>query len=133
MSNGEKDILHFSFLNFFQRPAIKEDDDFNKLDNSIGNKVIKEVVGILQPEYIFLLSYKAWIGFNIDYDSKILMKLLEKGNIEYSCHPTSPSWNKESKEYSIPRLNKERGTGKEKFKYSLNNIINGINERQNGA
>jgi hypothetical protein len=121
ISNGEKDILYFSFVNFFQRPAIKKNEKFNKLDISIGNKVIKEVVEILHPEYIFILSYIAWDRFNIDYDSKILIELFKKNKIEYSCHPTDYWWNRKSREYS--------GTAKEKFKNFMKNITNKIGER----
>jgi hypothetical protein len=55
-SNNEKDFLYFSFLNFFQRPAIKKNEKFDKLDSSISNKVIKDVAEILQPEYLFFLT-----------------------------------------------------------------------------
>jgi hypothetical protein len=116
ISNNKKDILYLSFLNFFQRPAMTKNEDFDKFDISVGNKIVKEVVEILQPEYIFFLSNLAWNSFNIDYDSKILIKLFKEERINYSCHPTNPWWNRESKEYS--------GKAKEKFKCFLSVLIN---------
>jgi hypothetical protein len=125
MSNGEKDILYFSFLNFFQRPAIKKNESFDKLDISIGNEVVKEATEILQPEYIFILSYKAWDRLNIDYDSNLLMELFKRDRIKYSCHPTQKWWTVESEEYKI---DKEKGTGKERFEHFIKSILNNVSE-----
>jgi hypothetical protein len=105
--NGKKDLSYFSFMNFFQRPATKKNKVFDKRDISIGNKTIKEVLEILKPDYIFILSRLAWERLNIDYDSKILVKLFDEKKIEFSCHPTCSWWNRVTKPYS--------GIAKDKF------------------
>jgi hypothetical protein len=114
--NNEIDLKYFSFMNFYQRPAIKEYDVFNKKDNSVANKTVNEVVKILKPDYIFFLSSVAWERFNIEYDNEILMNIFDNKKIGHSCHPANSWWNRESGENEIVIGNKEKNTGKMTFK-----------------
>jgi hypothetical protein len=110
------DITYYSFMNFFQRPAKNKNEHFNKIDDAIGNITLKKVINIIQPEYLFFLSSRAWEGFSIDYDNEKIVQLYNEDKIGYSCHPTCSWWNRESKENSYSKKNKENIAGKAAFK-----------------
>jgi hypothetical protein len=118
----ELDITYFAFMNFYQRPAIKKHEIFDKKDDSVANKTVNEVIKILVPDYVFFLSSTAWERLNIDYDNKILMDIFDNKKIGHSCHPTTNWWSRESNANSIGGEN-ERNTGKMAFKKFLNNVI----------
>ena len=118
------DITYFAFMNFYQRPAIKKHEIFDKKDDSVANKTANEVIKILDPDYVFFLSSIAWDRLNIEYNNKILMDIFDNKKIGHSCHPTNSWWNRESNANSIRIGNEsEKITGKMAFKTFLKNII----------
>jgi hypothetical protein len=130
----ELDITYFAFMNFYQRPAMKEHETFDKKDDSIANKTVNEVIKILKPDYIFFLSSTAWDRLNIEYNNKILMDIFDNKKIGHSCHPTNIWWNKESDANSIFIGNKNtKITGKMTFEKFLKKVIEKKYERQNGT
>jgi hypothetical protein len=114
--NCELDITYFAFMNFYQRPAIKEHEIFNKKDDSVANKTVNEVIKILEPDYVFFLSSTAWDRLNIEFDNKIFMDIFDHKKIGHSCHPTDPWWNKESNGNEIFIGDREKNTGKMTFR-----------------
>jgi hypothetical protein len=84
---------YVSYMNFFQRPAEKTGGSINvsEEDVKIANDTLQDVVKIIQPDYIFFLSKKAWDSFE--------KSSFEKEKRGHSCHPTSAHWNIESTKY----------------------------------
>jgi hypothetical protein len=120
----ELDMTYFSFMNFYQRPAMRKYEIFDKKDDSVANNTINEVVKILKPDYIFFLSSTAWDRLNIEYNNKILMDIFENNKIGHSCHPANNWWNRESNANSILIGNEnKKNTGKMTFKIFLKSII----------
>jgi hypothetical protein len=106
-------IFHYiAFMNFFQRPAIKEEKSIyvKGIDVIIANEILKYIVNIIDPEYIFFVSDKAWKYF----DERIICN---SGIIYgHSNHPISWNFNKKYNGYTKPDTLDEI-TGKESFEY----------------
>jgi len=95
---GENSFCYISFMNFFQRPALKTGDSIlpNKDDIEIANETLTEVIKIIKPDYLFFASSKAR-----DYLKKEwFTDLFENGKVGFSCHPATPHWNTPSMKYS---------------------------------
>jgi hypothetical protein len=122
-TNNKLNISFFSFVNFFQRPVRNKNEQFNKIDDAIGSLTLNKVINIIHPEYLFFLSSKAWEGFSIDYDNKETVQLYNQDKIGYSCHPTCPWWNRESKENSLSKkMNGKIFTGRYVFEDFIKSI-----------
>ena len=99
---------YISFVNFFQRPAEKTGDSIrvNKQDIEIANQTMSEIIRIIEPEYIFFVSSKAWKYFD--------KSLFNRANTGHSCHPSCKWWNRKSKSFT-KSPNKQSVTGQESF------------------
>jgi hypothetical protein len=74
-------------MNFFQRPAEKSHQSIrvNEHDKDIANGTLKYVCEILEPDFLFFISRKAWRSYNND---------IFHGTIGNSAHPTCAWWNR---------------------------------------
>ena len=99
---------YISFVNFFQRPAEKTGDSIhvNEQDIEIANQTMSEIIRIIEPEFIFFVSSKAWKNFD--------KSLFNRANTGHSCHPSCKWWNRKSKSYT-KSPNKQSVTGQESF------------------
>jgi hypothetical protein len=99
---------YMSFMNFFQRPAKTTGDSIipNSNDIEYANYVVKKVINIIEPKYIFFTSSKAWASFE--------QSIIESVIVGHSCHPTCQWWNRKNWKYSNP-YNDGQVTGKESF------------------
>lgn len=106
-NSDDKLFKHIAFMNFFQKPA-RDRDSINPInkDIEIANETLFEVAEILKPDFIFIVSSKAY-----DYLDKGKFK---NYTIGHSSHPNSPSWNKKCKKYT--NVNKrDELSGRESF------------------
>jgi hypothetical protein len=110
-ANRNNVLSYIAFMNFFQRPANFSEGSINArgIDICIANETLSEVIRIINPEYLFFLSDKAWIFF----DERIFIK----DRIGHSCHPLQKLWNVKGGEYTRP--DEEIITGKDSFKYFI--------------
>lgn len=101
-------LKFISYMNFFQRPATKRGESINASDHDkkIANQTVSKVIEILEPDFIFFVSSKAWSAFE--------KNLFKKPIVGHSCHPTCNWWNRKSKSYTNP-FKKKSVTGKESF------------------
>ena len=116
---SDNQLLYISYMNFFQRPAEKTGESiiYTEKDIEIANNTLKKVLKIINAEYIFFISSKAWDNFD--------KHLFDPRKTGHSCHPTCKWWNMETKKYTKPN-SKEKITGKNSFIYFLryNKIFN---------
>jgi hypothetical protein len=108
LNEGEKLFKHIAFMNFYQRPADTDGGSVIPIDedNKFANDNLYEVVQILKPDCITILS--SLVCDNLETEK------FSKYSIGYSCHPVSPWWNIECSKYTNV-LNKEKLTGRESF------------------
>jgi len=96
---GENSFCYISFMNFFQRPALKTGGSIrpNKDDIEIANETLTEVIKIIKPDYLFFASRKARDCFKKEW----FKELLKNGKIGFGCHPAAiKDWNTPSAKYS---------------------------------
>lgn len=107
LKENERMFNHIAYMNFFQRPA-KDRDTINpsNKDIKIANDTLFEVVEILKPDFIFIVSSKAWN--NIDTDK------FKNYKFGHSSHPNSKWWNRQCKSYTN-LYKKDKLTGRESF------------------
>ncbi|MDO9153359.1 MAG: hypothetical protein Q7U47_06585 [Paludibacter sp.] len=81
---------HFTFYNFFLRPAQNEGDQLHidKNDKIEANNVFEKIIQILKPEIVIFLSSKAWNNCNVKKNDDIY--------INFTAHPSSIWWNRKT-------------------------------------
>jgi len=117
--NKIEPFTYMSFMNFFQRPSQKAGKSIvpNKEDVDIANDVFQDVIEIIKPNFVFIVSSKAWKFFKSNKLNGIIFG--------HSCHPSSTHWNIKTKGYT-KYGSKKMVTGKESFKDFI--IVNKIFE-----
>jgi hypothetical protein len=95
------ELLYISYMNFFQRPAEKTGESINytEKDIEIANTTLKEVLKIIDAEYLFFISGKAWDNFD--------KNLFDSQKTGHSCHPTCRWWNRETAKYTKAKSRKK--------------------------
>ncbi len=108
---------HFSFYNFFQRPAYTAGEiDITPKDIEIANYVFRKVINILKPSVTIFLSSKAW--------NQCFKNDIQDIDFEFTPHPSSKWWNRESKRYAYK--SNEILTGSQKFDKLVKDKISNI-------
>jgi hypothetical protein len=99
-------------MNFFQKPAQETGESIKVTseDKNVANIVLKNVIDIIKPDYLFFLSSISW-----DFFDKNIFAI---NKIGHSSHPTSIWWNRATAKYTKP-LEEKTITGKESFKYFI--------------
>lgn len=105
---------YIAFMDFFQRPSqiTGESIDNMEKDNEIANETLQFVQKVIQFDYLFFTSSKAWEEFDED--------ILEKSPIDmgYSSHPACHWWNIKTQTYYGSSASNKM-TGKESFIHFL--------------
>jgi hypothetical protein len=105
-------LSSISYMNFFQRPADSTGNSIsvNQNDTIMANNVLKQVLDILSPDYLYFVSSKSYNHFD-----KGLFPTHKTG---HGPHPACPWWNKKSANFTKPD-NVPAITGKESFQYFI--------------
>lgn len=105
-------LTYISYMNFFQKPAQEtgESIEVTEEDKNVANDILKKVIDIIKPDYLFFVSSESWKSFN--------KEIFDINKVGHSSHPTSIWWNRCSTKYTKPTEEKTI-TGKESFKYFI--------------
>jgi len=108
LKNGKKLFKHIAFMNFYQRPADTDGGSVMPIDedNKFANNNLFEVIQILKPDFITILSSLVCNNLETEKFSNYI--------IGCSCHPISRWWNRRCSKYTNV-FNKEKLNGKESF------------------
>jgi len=100
---------YIAYANFFQRPADSQGDSIANTpkDNQRGNAAMRFIVDAIKPNYLFIMSSKAWDAFD--------KTIFDPANTGRSPHPTNYWWNRASRKYASKCSSKEAPKGKEAF------------------
>lgn len=112
LDNDKEVLTYISFMNFFQRPAETTGKSIKvtQEDRNVANNVLKNVIDIIKPEFIFFVSSQSWKFFD--------KELFDKNKTGNGPHPGCKWWNKNSRKYTKSTEEKTI-TGKESFKYFI--------------
>lgn len=89
LAENKQAFTYIAYMNFFQRPSETPKSISNTAeDNQIANDTFEEVVKILKPDHVLLISKKAW--------DTLCNKTGKDFDINRICHPSSSWWNRKA-------------------------------------